>query len=350
MIQKKERMTNIELLRIILMFIIVYSHFATHSTFEFKSEMSINHLLLQITRLGEVGVTGFVIISGYFSIKKDKTYNKTLNLIIEVWIYNVCIIGMMLIMGKVNSITGIVHSVVPIYNTHWFAYVFIFLYLLVPYINIFLKNLEKRNFRRILLILGLFWGFLYPLTGADFNFSYLGWFIFLYMLGAYKALYPSKIEIRKSILIIVSCMLGLIISTILIDYIEWRLDIPLDRYSNYFYSLYSPMIWVLGSSLFDVFLSINLGTKKFINMISKSVFAVYIISDNPYIRNLLWNNWFNNIQYSDSKYLLLIGAVETSIIFFVCISIDKIRKFILKDKIDYFINDKIKKIKFRKII
>lgn len=343
---KKERFSNIELLRIIMMLIIVYSHFSTHSNFVFE-DMSLNRTLIPLTRLGELGVTCFLLISGYFSINTKNAPMKAVNLLIEVWFYNIVIVCVLVALGKSLTAEEIFKNVIPIYNTHWFAYTFVFLYILVPFINCFLKNISQNHLALLLIVLGVAWGVIYPFTGADLNFSYLGWFVFLYMVGAYLSLYPKKANTKKMLLIASLCAAMLWGSTIIFRIVDAVGLLPLGRYENYFYSMYSPFIWIFGIVLFRIFLELKIETSKIINTISSSTFAVYLISDNRYVRNIIWNELFNNRQFSNSSILLLIGLLETVAIFCVCIIVDKARISIFKKlKIEATVDRIVRKVSY----
>lgn len=69
---ERERLSNFELLRVIAMTMIIGHHLAIHSGFEVdKSLICFNRFVLEFLQSGgKFGVVLFVMISGYFSIKK----------------------------------------------------------------------------------------------------------------------------------------------------------------------------------------------------------------------------------------------------------------------------------------
>ena len=87
-ITKKERNSNLELLRIIAMLFIVASHFAFHgfgslgsfNEVNFIIANSNNYLIYFLGMLGKIGVDVFVIISAYFMINSKFTFKKLLTL------------------------------------------------------------------------------------------------------------------------------------------------------------------------------------------------------------------------------------------------------------------------------
>ena len=73
---KKIRDSNIELLRIIAMFIIIIHHYTVHNGIDnFSLPIGGNRFILEITRLGNIGVILFVFITGYFQIENKKRVN-----------------------------------------------------------------------------------------------------------------------------------------------------------------------------------------------------------------------------------------------------------------------------------
>ena len=90
---------------------------------------------------------------------------------------------------------------------------------------------------------------------------------------------------------------------------------------------------------------------KFVNVISSLTFGVYLISDNKYIRQIIWNDIFNNIKYVESSYLIVHIIISIFITIITCLIIEFIRKNLFEkailscfdDKIDNFQNNIEKK-------
>lgn len=91
MTNTKGRNSNIEILRIISMFLIVLHHYAVHGlgTTELKLAYLLNRYVATILSLGgKLGVTIFVLISGYYMCKSKITLKKLLILALEVFFYS----------------------------------------------------------------------------------------------------------------------------------------------------------------------------------------------------------------------------------------------------------------------
>ncbi|MEJ1294803.1 acyltransferase family protein [Latilactobacillus sakei] len=79
---KKERNTNIEILRLICMLLIVASHFGSHTSWNFHPGFGWNKFYVQLLVIGgHLGVDIFVIITGYFTIMSKYTgFKKVISL------------------------------------------------------------------------------------------------------------------------------------------------------------------------------------------------------------------------------------------------------------------------------
>ena len=82
----EKRASNLELLRILSMFMIVVHHFAFHGTFDFKTITNTNQGALLATLIlesfGKVGVAIFVLIGAYFLVEKNFSFKRIINLVI----------------------------------------------------------------------------------------------------------------------------------------------------------------------------------------------------------------------------------------------------------------------------
>ena len=98
---------------------------------------------------------------------------------------------------------------------------------------------------------------------------------------------------------------------------------------------YYPLFSALIS---PVLLIVVLGCKPFynklINIISGSVLAVYLIHDNPLVRNYIWWTVSPNIHQIGSNHIFIHMAEKVLIIFILCTVIDLCRIWILEKPIE----------------
>lgn len=96
----KDRNSNIEALRIISILLIICHHYVIHGFSEVENISMMNQYLLGILSLGgKLGVTCFILISGYYMINTRFTVKKCLCVVFEVWTYSF-ILGMIYFLIK----------------------------------------------------------------------------------------------------------------------------------------------------------------------------------------------------------------------------------------------------------
>ena len=179
------------------------------------------------------------------------------------------------------------------------------LYLISPFLNSFIKAINKTEFRKLLLTISILWIILpfFPNIPA-IEISNLTWFIFLYLCAAYIRYYQNdfqrNISFYSSFTIIV--FLLIILSVLSFDLLgKWK-KIFLSNY-DYFLPMNSILIFTLSISTLILFSKIDIGNIKWINIISSATFGVYLIHDNKLMRNLLWVKIFKNQSYvSDGRF------------------------------------------------
>ena len=140
---KTERESSFELLRIIAMYAILISHFATHGKFNYDTTViSIPRLWWYFIEMGgKFGVNIFVMISGYFLII-DKSGLLNLKRILKFWgqvfFYSTAIYLVFTLSGIVEfSVGSFIKSFFPITCDTWgFASTYFVLYLIHPFLQL----------------------------------------------------------------------------------------------------------------------------------------------------------------------------------------------------------------------
>lgn len=100
---KKQRNSNLELYRIIVMLLIVCHHYVVNSGLmgELENEpITAKSLFFYVFGMwGKTGINCFVLITGYFMCKSSITLRKFLKLFLEVELYNVVIFSIFVLSG-----------------------------------------------------------------------------------------------------------------------------------------------------------------------------------------------------------------------------------------------------------
>ena len=141
----------------------------------------------------------FILISGYFLVSSQKVKPiKVLRIVSELVFYTVLI-------SALASISGLQDfSVISILRTSgfhktsgfnwWFVRTYIVLYLIHPYLNMFLSRLSQGEYKQFLKAVFILWGLIPMLTRFPFAGSMLVDFVCVYSVGAYLRLWGEKLS------------------------------------------------------------------------------------------------------------------------------------------------------------
>ncbi|WP_024344739.1 acyltransferase [Streptococcus equinus] len=341
----KKRKSNIELLRIISMILILAHHFSIHGGFEvLESSLSLNRFWIQFLQLGgKIGVDIFVIISGYFLIISNGIkVSKVLKLWLQLFFYSVLIYTLFVLTGiEVVSIKGIIKNVLPVIFTRWwFASTYFVLYLLSPYLNKMLISLSKIDYQKLLIVLTFFWCIIPTFTAANFQSNVLIWFIYLYILAGYIRLYGILKHLSNKWLIIVAIIsyLATYLSAVIFDMLGTKFFV-FSTHSTYFFGMQKLPILMVSAFIFLIFLRVDIGSIKLINFISSATFGVYLIHDNEYVREFLWQTLFKNASYAYSDMLILYSMLVIITVYLTCTVIELIRIYLIEKKYMSWVNN-----------
>lgn len=286
-----KRQSNFELLRIVCMLFIVTYHFLRYIV---ESDGIAGDQLLKTAWLPlHIAVICFVLISGYFHIQP--TIKGSLKLLLPVIVYYAIPCFVVRCCGITDYIGGGQQTVFFLSKSpYWFIKTYFCLYLLSPVLNHYLDSASMRQKVYILGVL-LFTSVYSAFIGDS---AYMGGknialFMTLYVMG--DVIRDSQKAIQKvSILwfIFAWLLLNLIIvglyysnSVSSLGDTIWKLSFP-----------YSSPILIINAVLFFLIFSRIQIQASFINNIALSVFAVYIITGNPLVENLLLFPVLNSIN------------------------------------------------------
>lgn len=186
---KSKRNSSLELLRIISMVLIVAHHYAIHGFDRNLLDYNYNKYIIDFFIIGgKLGVNCFVLISAYFMIESKITLKKLMKLWTEIWSYSIVILIIFyiwLVPDNFISFKVIIKNIFPVvYSQYWFMTNYIVLMILSPYLNKCIKMIDKDTHQSLILVLTIMWSIILTLfPKSDLGFSFLGWFIFLYIIA-----------------------------------------------------------------------------------------------------------------------------------------------------------------------
>lgn len=173
---KPIRNSSIELLRIISMVMILSCHFATHGGFSFDAQtLSVPRFWWYFIEMGgNFGVDVFVLISGYFLItSKGGIFNfkRILKFWGQVIFYSIVIYLVFGILGVSEfSAKSLLKTFFPItFSSWWFASTYFVLYLIHPFLNMFLKKIDKSTYQKLLVMEVILWVIIPTFTFSSYQ-------------------------------------------------------------------------------------------------------------------------------------------------------------------------------------
>lgn len=327
--EKQERKSNLELLRIISMILIILHHFGYNGNY--NSSSLIGSFFIDFTILGgKIGVAIFILITGYFMIENKWNVKKLIKIILETVFYSIGIALVFQILGiaKMNA-RGIFHFLTPvIHDNYWFVTTYVLLYLFIPFINKMLKSLSKEEYKKFILLMIIIQYIIPRIFSIKIFLSHLGTFILIYAIGAYIKMYPNAYfeNIKRNRKIALLSYLLLYFIVIVIDYLKIKYNLFSERINTaYLVDINSIMVLLISVHLFLWFLKLDIKQNKIINTIAKSTFGIYIIHEHAFIKELVWNDIFEMINITKLWQLIILAIVSTILIFIICLVIDQIR-------------------------
>lgn len=331
--QVKQRNSNLELYRIIVMLLIVAHHYVVNSGMMeemAKDPLSSRSLFFYIFGMwGKTGINCFVLITGYFMCKSQITIRKFLKLLLQIEFYNVLIYLIFALSGyhPIANLNELLMVFLPVKSiADGFTSCFLVFYLFIPFLNILIKNLTKRQ-HQLLVLLCLF---AYTLMGTFARFhvtmNYVSWFCVLYFIASYIRIYGFFPKISTAKWGGISCVL-MLLSILSVLFMAYKIKFGLANNPYKYVSDSNTFLAVAtGVSLFMTFKDMKMKYHKWINTIAASTFGVLLLHANSdTMRQWLWRDTLQNAEQFYMSYACVHAMISVITIFAICIAIDNIR-------------------------
>lgn len=353
---KKERESNIELLRIICMFMVILCHASSHGIAlrftNLTSEVFTWKILVAkiLSMGGGIANNTFVLISGYFMINSITVNKKSvIKLLCDLFFYSWIIAFVFWGTGlEAFSVTKAIEYLFPVwFGGNWFVCCYIILCILAPFINSFLNNLEENKYLQLLIILFILRYVLTALLAETYmdEGHCLEQFVYMYAAGGYIKLYGKERILKKTRswgLYTIGAILVLCLLTTSIWGIANLTGIEsLYGYTTHFSSLFGVIISLL---LFSYTITRKKWYSPIVNIVASSTLGIYLIHDNELMRKFLWITIYPNLGMLDTNLFLVLLFVKVVIVFVGCLVIDQIRKVLLDKKLNKLIDGFVLKI------
>lgn len=336
----KHRESNIELFRIIMMLLIVAHHYVINSgVFDVITMPPYtwkNYFLFLYGMWGKIGINCFVMITGYFMCKSDITMRKFLKLLFEVLFYDVVIYSIFALSGyEAFSLTGMLKTFSPVKSiSHGFVSCFLIYYLMIPFLNVMVSHLSKKQHAILIALCIFFFVILDHIPDMEYQYNYVGWFCVLHVIASYIRFYlptdNEKTNNRHEVLLMITGGVFAILSVtgqcMMIEqgwHVGWQYKWVVD--CNAVVGVISSVMMFMG------FKGMHIKYSPLINGIAASTFGVLLIHANcDTMRRWLWQDLCHNVDWVSSPYMPLHAIGCGLAIFMACILIDKVRIYIFE--------------------
>ena len=270
--KKRTRNSSIELLRLLSVSGIVMMHCYSLID-EIHASASNIFLGFFINAVCNTGVTCFILTSGYFGVIWNRS--KFVELAVLTTIY--ALLAGIFVHGFSITAMGTL-LVIPCY-THWFVACYLLLMLISPYIDVMIREINHRQFKRLLIILFITLSLLPTLNIGHSNDSIVSGgggkcftcFVFSYLIGRYIRLYADGfLNRRQALVVFAGC-------TLLILALNIGGSMVMGKRIINFHLDCSPLIIASSVAIFYFFKSYCFHS-LFINSVARSVFAICVMN------------------------------------------------------------------------
>ena len=347
-VSKAPRSSNLELYRIVCMLMIVAHHYVVNSGLASKggpfwSDFTSGNsfFLLLFGAWGKTGINCFLMITGYFMCTSKITLRKFLKLMGQIYLYS-SLIFILLFLYDYESLSApqLVKLIFPLWGFKTnFISCFIGFWLTIPFLNILVRNMTKRQHECLLFLLFGMFTILGSIPTFLIGMEYIIWFGIIYLLASYIRLYPRPVfENRKiwgwlTLLGIFLAVMSVIAMRILVPvslinyFVEGNKIVSLSYYfvadSNKIFAV------IIALCSFLWFKNMKIGYNKIINAFGAGTFGVLLIHANSdAMRQWLWKDFVDVIGHYKTLTtgeLALYSICVVLAIFVICNLIDQFR-------------------------
>lgn len=342
--KSKVRDSGLELLRIIMMLQIIFLHVCDKGGYsELVSQLTAGHqgLYYMVWLLSRCPVYVFFILTGYFLIKKDITFKDVVNRIKKIYLpmifFSIAIpaFGLLFNFWEISDI-NIPKTFFPFLSKTWYFLTgYIVLVILSPFLNKLAKNLTKKQYLSLLLILLFLFSIWRPLGSLKPFSSFISTdllivnqggkslydYIFMYLLGGFLSTYMDNNKKLEFKYLFYFLFLGIV---------QFTIAYLVPGYKAI--AGYNDNLFAIAQCICLIMFFKNLKFQsKLINYIASYTLAIYIIHEHYLLRTYIWNNIFtaHELSFYTGLYPLKILGI-CFIVFIACMIIEFIRRCLFK--------------------
>lgn len=328
---KKERDSNIELLRLLAMFLVLVVHADFFSLGIPTQAEVVSSPINAFTRfffesLSIVCVNVFVLISGWFGIHPSKKGFCNFAFQCLFFLFGIYVV---LVLCRVTPLSakGLAGCLVLL-PWNWFIKAYVGLYILAPVLNAYVKSADRATQKLVLICFFLFQSIYSWLNGAAVFFengystlSFVGLYLLARYINVFKPRWAFTPPIRHFTMYVVLTLVLTVISIVATRF-------GVERIAGRIYLYVNPLVIASALSLLLCFKGISVKSKS-INWLAASSFAIFLLHTNPNLCEPYFIPCVSRIYSSYNGVMCLICILVFLVaVAFLAILIDQIRKLI----------------------
>ena len=328
---KAERKSNFDMMRVLCIFLIIMHHYVTHGAYYF-SEYIPQKLFYGATGIwGLTGVLGFIMVSSHFLYSHGSfSIQKVLRTVFETSFFSTGITIALYLPGLIEiGNSYILQCMFSVFTKqYWFITYYVIFYLLTPFLKLLCDHISIKNHRMLLIV---FFIVAFPLNNifhVEFL-SRLGIFVYTYILVAYFIRVPDNFIQRHYKLLSTAVFSITTVAVCLAIYLNRSgNDI---NYSNRIYdisALSSTLMLLSAVCLYFIFKNLNVRYSKIWYFFGSSTLGIYLIHEGS-LHYFLFNRILKRSAVYDMTYGPVIYIISCIGVLIGCALIYKFFEFIL---------------------
>lgn len=357
---QKMRNSSIELLRVISMLMVVAHHFVVHNldnAWDINGDSSRFLIAVFAAPLGKISIVSFFAVTAWFLCEKESgfrvSFQRVWKMELQVLFYawGMCILFVIFDKKLLNTST-ILKSLFPVStDLWWYVTSYILFLLLFPFLNKGLYLLGKQYHLYLCLVTIVVWGGIQGvLPNGYMDLANSVAFVWIYILISYYKWYMKSFSFGASMWIAGAGFTLCLLPRFVFGYLPTvvSLSYPLNRVrctaADVFSREWKLPVMMAGLGLVLVFTAFSFNNRV-INWLAKSAFSVYLITEYPLMRTLLWKKYFTFSSLENGALPVAISfVVLVFLIYLLCALVDTLRRLVFRFMIDKPANWLFKKV------
>jgi len=331
----QKRNYGIDLSRLISMLMVVTLHTLGHGGILQNAQTgSLNYFFVWFIECACMcAVNCYAIISGYVGVNSKPRISKLLNLWLQIAFWTLSITAIcFIIFPQTRGFRNLFNAFLPIsMGQYWYLSSYFILYMLSPFLNKAIEYTTKKACITSLSAVAVifFIPSIFNLNSFSINSGYTPlWLIYMYLVGGAIKKYSLLEKLKKStsLLLFFLCVLVSFAFRTGLETVRLYVNIPFLA-SSLLTDYISPTMLLSAVFLFSFFSKINIteSASKIISFLSPAALGVYIIHENPLIRDNIIVGFSAEFVKNSLLLLLLKVVASVAIIYITCLGLDLLR-------------------------